>query len=273
MNTSKTVLITGCSSGIGKATARYFASHGWNVAATMRRPEKESELGGMHGIKLFRLDVTDEASIKSAVHEVMTTFGSIDVIVNNAAIATMLPFEAEMPAMIQQEFATNVFGAMALIREVLPHFRQKRNGTIVNVTSIGGLATFQLFSIYHSTKWALEGFSESLSFELSRFNIKVKIVEPGPTKSELSNNGTSMPQNDEALVPYNDFFVPFKKRMQSPSASAQSVDASVVAQTIFKAANDTSGKLRYGTTAFVKVFVFLRRMLPLSWFMGMMRRL
>jgi NAD(P)-dependent dehydrogenase (short-subunit alcohol dehydrogenase family) len=266
----KTVLITGCSSGIGKATARYFAEQGWNVAATMRNPDKEQELRGIPNVALFALDVTDTNSVKTAVQAAIEHFGGIDAVVNNAAFATGLPFEAELPEIIQKQFNTNLFGTMNVIREVLPHFRAKKSGAIVNISSIGGKVTFPLFSVYHGTKWALEGFSESLWFELGRLNIKVKIVEPGGTKSELSSTALSIPKNEQALEPYKAFFEPFIERMKS--STAQGAEPIDVAKVIFTAATDNSSKLRYAASGEVKVFFALRKILPLGWFMGLMRR-
>ena len=122
----KTVFITGCSSGIGKATTKYFAAKGWNVAATMRNPSKETELNNLSNVKLFAVDVTDSESIKKAITDTLEAFGNIDVIVNNAGYGTVGVFEAAEKQQIQRQFDTNVFGVMNVIREILPYFREKK---------------------------------------------------------------------------------------------------------------------------------------------------
>ncbi len=183
--TNKTVLITGSSSGIGKATVLRFQQAGWNVAATMRSPEKEAELGKLEGIALVRLDVTSEDSIAAAIGETIQRFGAIDVVVNNAGYGLVGPFEASTPEQVRRQFETNVFGLMNVVRAVLPHIRERRAGVIVNVASMGGRITFPLYSPYHGTKWAVEGFSEGLQFELEQFGIRVKIIEPGAIKTDF----------------------------------------------------------------------------------------
>jgi NADP-dependent 3-hydroxy acid dehydrogenase YdfG len=181
----KVVLITGASSGIGKETAKLFQAKNWKVAATMRSPEKAEDLQKIVDLECLRLDVTDIESIKSAIAETLDKFGRIDAVVNNAGYGLIGPFEAATPEQIEKQFQTNVFGLMNVYREVLPYFREQRRGFIVNVASVGGRVTFPLYSLYHATKWAVEGFSESLQYELEQFNIRVKIIEPGPIKTDF----------------------------------------------------------------------------------------
>src|SRR5215216_677679 len=182
---SKTILITGASTGIGKATALLFQQRGWKVAATMRSPEKADDLKGLNNLACIRLDVTDISSIRQAITDVISQFGSIDAVVNNAGYGMVGPFEASTVEQVERQFATNVFGLMNVTRELLPHFRARGAGTFINISSMGGRITFPLYSVYHATKWAVEGFSESLQFELRQLNIKVKIVEPGPIKTDF----------------------------------------------------------------------------------------
>ncbi|MCY7272160.1 MAG: SDR family oxidoreductase, partial [Phormidesmis sp. CAN_BIN44] len=176
---AKTVLITGASTGIGLATAKLFQQRGWNVVATMRSLEQKSDLMTLDNTLCLRLDVTDSASITQAVTATLEKFSTIDVLVNNAGYALLGAFEACTPEQIERQFATNVLGLMAVTRAVLPHFREQRSGTIINIASIGGKMAFPLYSLYHSTKWAVEGFSESLQYELEPFNIRVRVIEPG----------------------------------------------------------------------------------------------
>ncbi|MEO1436911.1 MAG: SDR family NAD(P)-dependent oxidoreductase, partial [Bacteroidota bacterium] len=149
---SKNIFITGSSSGIGKATAKYFAEKGWGVAATMRRPEAEKDLNEIDNVKLYKLDVTDEATIERAVRKSIDHFGKIDVVLNNAGYGTAGPFEAATQKQIKRQFDTNLFGLMDVTRAFLPHFREHKDGLYMNVSSIGGLVTFPTFSLYHSTK-------------------------------------------------------------------------------------------------------------------------
>src|SRR5688572_505494 len=169
----KVVLITGASTGIGLETAKLFQTKNWKVAATMRNPETATELGNIVDLERIRLDVTDLASIRSAIDQTLAKFGRIDAVINNAGYGVVGPFEATTPEQVERQFETNVFGAMNVCREILPHFREQKRGVIANVASVGGRMTFPLYSVYHATKWAMEGFSESLQFELDQFNIRV----------------------------------------------------------------------------------------------------
>ena len=159
---NKVVLITGASSGIGLHTAKLFQSKNWKVAATMRKPEDAVDLTKIVDLECFRLDVTDIDSIKSAITATLDKFSRIDAVVNNAGFAVVGPFEAATQEQIERQINTNVYGVMNVCREILPYFREQKRGIIVNVASMGGRLTFPLYSIYHASKWALEGFSEAL---------------------------------------------------------------------------------------------------------------
>ncbi len=264
----KTVLITGTSSGIGKSTALYFASKGWNVAATMRTPEKEKELSKVIGIKLFKLDVTDPASIQSAIEESISVFGGIDVVVNNAGYGGVGVFEAASQEQIQRQFDTNVFGVMNVTRAILPYFRQKKSGTIINVTSVGGLITFPIYSVYHSTKWAVEGFTEALQYELRPFNIKIKNIEPGAIKTDFYDRSQDLFKK-EGLTDYDNYAKVAFENTQNAGVNAPGPE--VVAKKIYKAALDRSFRLRYPAGPQAPALLFLRRLLPLSWFRGLVK--
>ena len=157
---SKTILITGASSGIGKATAQYFHDKGWNVTATMRAPEKETQIKNDDATLLTRLDVTDEASIQAAIDATIAKFGAIDALVNNAGYGLLGTFESMSIEQIQRQFETNVFGVMRVTKAILPHFRERKAGTLINVASMGGRLTFPFYSPYHGTKWAVDGWSD-----------------------------------------------------------------------------------------------------------------
>ena len=175
----KTILITGASSGIGHATAIYFANNGWNAVATMRHPENEKELSGFDNIYVTRLDVRDTESIRQAIRSGIAQFKTIDVVLNNAAYGEYGIFEALSMELIRAQFETNVFGVMNVIRSILPFFRNQGSGMIINISSAGGRIGLPQMSAYAASKFAVEGFSESLSYELSSQNIILKIIEPG----------------------------------------------------------------------------------------------
>src|SRR6266478_25943 len=175
----KTILITGTSSGLGKTAAKHFASCGWNVVATMRAPEQEKELAGLSDVLVTRLDVEDRESIQLAIEAGIARFGKIDALINNAGFGLFGVFESISREKVQEQFDINVFGVMDVTRAILPHFRKNKDGLIINVSSGAGVFTLPMLSLYCASKFALEGFSESLSYELASQNIIVKIIEPG----------------------------------------------------------------------------------------------
>ena len=257
----KVILITGASSGIGKETVKLFQSKNWKVAATMRNPENSQDLQNIVDVETFRLDVTDVGSIKSAIAQAIDKFGRIDTVVNNAGYGLVGAFEAATPEQIEKQFQTNVFGLMNVCREILPYFREQKRGTIINISSVGGRVTFPLYSLYHATKWAVEGFSESLQYELEKFNIRVKIIEPGPIKSDFYGRSQELTKSD-GLTAYDNFVERVMPNMEKAGASAP--DGSVVAETIYEAATDGSSKIRYGVNT--KGILTARRLLPDSIF-------
>jgi len=190
--TSKTVLITGCSSGIGRAVAHRFAKAGWNVVATMRDPGQAGDLAGLSPVFVHALDVTDQASVRAAVDATLERFGRIDVLVNNAGFGLFGPFETASDAAIERQFATNVFGVFNVTRAVLPALRQQGAGVIVNVASVGGLTTLPFNSLYSATKYAVVGFTEALNHELAQFGIQAKFVAPGGVATDFSGRSLSV---------------------------------------------------------------------------------
>jgi NAD(P)-dependent dehydrogenase (short-subunit alcohol dehydrogenase family) len=233
----KTVLITGCSSGYGLETARHFHSQGWNVIATMRTPRADV-LPSSERMRVLPLDVTKPDSIAAVIE----ASGPIDVLVNNAGIGLFGAFEATPMATTREVFETNTFGVIAMTQAVLPAFRTRRSGVIVNVTSSVTLAPMPLVAVYTASKTAIEGFTASLAHELEMFNIRVKLVEPGygPTTRFTQNGGARM----EGLIP--EAYAPFAQRIFSSLTQMSSFTTeSDVAAAVWLAANDTSARLRY----------------------------
>jgi NAD(P)-dependent dehydrogenase (short-subunit alcohol dehydrogenase family) len=237
----KTVLITGCSSGYGLETARHFHEQGWNVIATMRTP-REDLLPRSPRMQVRALDVTQPASIAA----VLADCGPLDVLVNNAGIGLFGAFEATPMATTREVFETNTFGVMAMTQAVLPQFRARRAGVVVNVTSSATLAPMPLVAVYTASKQAIEGFTGSLAFELEAFGVRVKLVEPGygPNTRFTANGGTRM----QGLLP-----APYDEMAQGIFASLAGMTAftqeSEVAQAVWQAANDSSKRLRFAAGA------------------------
>lgn len=254
---AKTVFITGASSGIGRATALLFQQKGWTVIATMRNPEKAPELAKLENVYCLKLDVTDSASIAQAVTQTLQQFGAIAVLVNNAGYALTGAFEACTPAEIRRQFETNVFGLMEVTRSLLPQFRAQQSGVIVNVASMGGRLAFPLYSPYHGTKWAVEGFSESLQYELAPFNIRVKIIEPGVIKTDFYDRSATVAKQSD-LNAYDALSEKVLPRINQASQMGEKPEK--VAQVIYQAATDQSRRLRYTVGLDAKLLLLIRRL-------------
>ena len=241
---ANTILITGASSGIGKATAKLFHEEGWDVIATMRNPDAEDELNQLPNVLVTKLDVTDESSIKAAVVESIAKFGRIDVLVNNAGYGAAGPLETFPMENIRRQFETNVIGLIATTKAVLPHMRAAKSGVIVNISSVGGKITFPLMSLYHGTKFAVEGLTEALSYELEPLGIKTKIVEPGAIKTDFG--GRSLDSTfDETIPEYKSTVEAVTAAIARANYGERGSEPGVVAKVIWNAANDTANTLRY----------------------------
>ncbi|KZK88377.1 Serine 3-dehydrogenase [Pseudovibrio sp. Ad46] len=261
---SNTILITGASSGIGKVTAQSFHDKGWNVIATMRQPEKEEELTQLDNTLVTRLDVTDEASIETAVAEGIARFGKIDVLLNNAGYGAYGPLEAFSMEKVRRQFETNVIGLIAVTKGVLPHLRANKSGTIVNISSIGGQMTFPLGALYHGTKFAVEGISEALHFELEAAGIKMKIVEPGMVSTDFAGRSFDF-TNDESMTEYQGVVQALFGAM---NGGMQPSEPSVVADVIYTAVTDGTDTLRYRAGADAVQFLDNRKALDDATFIG-----
>ncbi|MDI7862204.1 SDR family oxidoreductase [Rhizobiaceae bacterium n13] len=233
----KTILITGCSSGYGLATARHFLSLGWHVIATMRTP-REDTLPDADRLRILPLDVTDPASIAAAIE----ASGPIDALVNNAGIGVVGAFEATPMEHIRKIFETNTFGVMAMTQAVIPQFRERRSGVVVNVTSSTTLVPMPLAAAYTASKQAIEGFTGSLAHELGHFNIRAKLVEPGYAPTTRFADNTSVRIEDLIPEAYADFAAPIFEAFARPAMTTREID---VAEAVWKAVNDVTGKLRF----------------------------
>jgi short-subunit dehydrogenase len=251
----KTVLITGASSGFGKASAKFFQSQGWNVIAAMRSPEREEELTNDENLLLLKLDVTDSDNIKNAVKKGIEKFNTIDVLINSAGYGLMGVFESSDKNQIQKQFEVNVFGLMNMTKAVLPAMRNQRSGVIINISSFGGVTAGPFASLYNSSKFAVEGFSEALHFELSSFGISVKIVEPGSVATNF-RNGMEMIQN--TIEDYNKELAAFIPKFTKRTEHLAKATTEEVAETIFVAATDNQSKLRYCIGDDAKFYIDLK---------------
>ena len=232
-NQMKTIFITGSSSGIGKAAAKLFHARGWHVIATMRNPEKETELTQLENVTIMPLDVTDNSQINSTIEKAVS-LRSIDIVLNNAGHGLFGPVEAVTNEQIQRQINTNLLGPLHIIQAFIPYFRKQGKGLFINTTSMAGLTGFPLSSIYNATKWALEGLSECLAIELSIFGIGVKTVSPDATNTNLfrSADVVSHPLYDRAI----------QKMLGGIAASIPPED---IAEVIYQAATDNKDQLRY----------------------------
>lgn len=239
---TRTILITGTSSGYGKAIAEHFLDLGWNVLATMRRPVPDL-FPASDRLKVLQLDVTDADSIARAIADGVAAFGAIDVLVNNAGIGMASVVEATPDSIIREIFETNSFGVFATCRAIIPHMRRQGHGVIVNVTSSTAIGVMPLVAIYAASKCAVEGFTESLSYELEPFGIRARLVEPGygPTTNFTANGGARM----QGLIPegYGAFAQScFQKMASYPTAYCTEAE---VAQAVFAAATAEGEEIRY----------------------------
>lgn len=241
---NKTILITGASSGIGRATAKLFQQKGWNVIATMRSPEKEVELKALDRTYVTQLDVLELDTIKSAIKEGIQTFGKIDVVLNNAGYGLMGTFESASRESIIRQFGVNVQGLFDVTQQVLPHFRAHKDGMFINISSVGGRMTFPLMPLYHSTKWAVEGFSESLRWEMAQIGVKVKLIEPGGVATDFGGRSLDM-QHHQELTEYNPFVNAFTAAMAQSMNPETMTQPEQIAEVIYGAATDDSDTLRY----------------------------
>ncbi|HEY7150163.1 MAG TPA: oxidoreductase [Solirubrobacterales bacterium] len=259
---SRPVLITGCSTGIGRATAEHLAEEGYNVHATARRPESIEDLAS-RGLKTHALDVTDESSMEAAVAEVETD-GPIGALVNNAGYSQSGAIETIPMSSVRRQFETNVFGLIRMCQLVLPGMRQAGSGRIVNMSSMGGKLVFPGGGVYHATKHSVEALSDALRFEVRGFGIDVVVIEPGLIVTEFGETAAASVDEVEEHGPY----AQFNSAVAKATAEAYTGPMvrfgggpEVVAQKIAKALSANRPNTRYKVTPSAKVTLAMRRLL------------
>lgn len=235
---TRTILITGTSSGYGQATAEHFLARGWNVVATMRKPDPAVFGGASDRLRILPLDVTSQESIAALAEAA----GPIDVLVNNAGVGGVGAFEAMPMSLIRQLIETNTIGVMAMCQAFIPKMRERRSGCIVNVTSSVTLGAFPLAAAYTATKQAIEGFTGSLAHELGYFGIDVKLVEPGYAPTTRFGANAIVPVGDLLPGEYADFARPILEAFAAPALTTRESD---VAQAVWDAVQDRTGQLRF----------------------------
>ncbi len=260
----KTVFITGISSGIGKAAALFFQRKGWNVAGTVRNPDF---LEKFPGIDTYLMDVTDPLSVERTVNKVIAKYAVIDCLVNNAGKGMHGVFEGATMAQTREIFEINVFSVMNLLYAFLPKFRQQRHGTIINVSSMGGRIGLPLRAQYNSSKFAVEGLSEVLMYELSDFNIRVRIIEPGFIQTSFHSNLDLVSRAD---VP--EYAARTEAMLKSGSHNGEGASPESVAEVIYKAAASKGRRLRYVAGKDAKLVSILSTILPFTFFSGLLNK-
>jgi len=242
---AKTVFITGTSSGLGKASAKYFAEQGWNVAATMRAPEKETELTQLANIRIFKLDVTRLDQVRDATEKAIAAFGVIDVVINNAGMGTFGALELAQEGDIDWQFAVNTRGPINIIRAFLPHFRNNGIGMFINVGSFMGLTTAApLGSLYNMSKFALEGLTEGLYYELKPLNIDLRLIEPGGSTQNDFVSNIVWNSDPRITVPVYDALAEKVQRMMATAPDSVKDDTLDIVKTVARLANRESNKFR-----------------------------
>ena len=267
---AKTILITGCSSGIGRMTAKFFQEKGWNVVATVRsKPEEDHELAALDNVLVLALDVTKEETIADAVKAAVDRFGKIDVLLNNAGYGSYGILEATPEKAIRMQYDVNVIGTLLVTKGVLPYMRKEGDGIIINISSMGGKITFPMGTLYHGSKFAVEGMTEALSYELEGIGITVKMIEPGMINTNFAETVAGSLNVDESQTEYKPFIDKVLAGMQQ--AGSQHSEPIVVAEKIYEAATDGKNQLRYIAGADAEQLIAARKQMDDAEYLAMMK--
>lgn len=235
----KTIFITGASSGLGKTTAKLFQSKGWNVIATMRKPEVETELTQLENVTVLKLDVANPQELKETIDYVLENY-KIDVVLNNAGYGLVGPLEAFTDDQIKMQIETNLMGVIRITKGFTPYFRERKEGVLINITSSFGLIGFPTCSIYSATKFAVDGFSECMGYELAQFGVKVKVVAPGGIQTDFARRSLDGAQHKA----YEKLMAKVQEGY-SPEQIANYSKPEDIANVIYEAATDGKDQLRY----------------------------
>ena len=268
MSTQKTIFITGASSGLGRLTAIHFAQQGWQVAATMRKPEQETELGAHANVKVLKLDVTNLDQVRAAVSQSIAAFNRIDVVVNNAGVGVYGPLEFADESTIDWQFAVNVRGPVNMIRAFLPHFRANESGMFINISSLMGVTTATpVGSLYNMSKFALEGLTEGLYYELKPLNIELRLIEQGGSKNNrflenvIWNTNTDIKDYDATIQKVKSQFASVE---ENRSSDPRLDDPQEIVDEIYALAMGRNNKFRTPIGEATKKLIALRNSLPIE---------
>ena len=253
----KTVLITGCSSGIGRATALAFAEEGWTVYATARDPDDIEPLADA-GCKTAALDVTDPTDIDRVVNRILDEDGVLSCLVNNAGYGQFGPVEDVPTEKIEQQYAVNVYGPHRLIKAILPHMRREEDGTIINISSVAGRVAFPGGGVYCGSKFAIEGMSDALRAEVEPFDIDVVVIEPGPVKTGFTERAEDEVEEIDRSGAYEEFYTMFDDTQAISGGGPGSVEPERVAEDVLNAASATKPPARIPVGAVAKASVLAR---------------
>jgi short-subunit dehydrogenase len=257
----KTILITGASSGIGKATVELFAKKNYQVIATMRDPSKAKSFNWPKNVDVQELDITNYAQAKKVKNYILKTYKRLDILLNNAGYGIIGAVETYSQKDLEGQFRTNVFAPIELIKQFLPEMRKDNQGTIINVTSIGGRISFPYFGAYNASKHALDVFSQALHMELQRTKIKVKVIEPGFTQTNFAKSG--MKTSEMSIEYYNEGQHELEDVMK---VGEDGTPPSEIAELIYSASQDDSNKLRYAGGNLAKPLLIMKKLLPQTLF-------
>lgn len=235
----KTIFITGTSAGLGKVTAKLFQSKGWNVIATMRNPENETELTQLENVTILKLDVTNLTQIQETINKVIATH-SIDIVLNNAGYGLIGALEALTDEQISRQLNTNLLGVIRVTKAFTPYFRERKNGLFINITSMFGLVGYPTCSVYSATKFAIDGFSESLAYDLAHFGVKVKTVAPGGIQTDFAGRSMDSGQHEAYSKLVEKVSEGYSEERVNQFSTAEHI-----ANVIYEAATDNKEQLRY----------------------------
>ncbi|WP_045200133.1 oxidoreductase [Rhodococcus sp. B7740] len=267
----KVALVTGASSGMGHATALRLHEAGFVVYGAARRVERMHDLRSS-GLKTLAMDVTDEASTAQGVTQILAEAGRIDVLVNNAGYGAYGAVEDVPLDEARRQFEVNMFGAARLIQLVLPTMRERRSGTIINITSMGGKIYSPFGAWYHATKFALESFSDCLRLEAEPFGVNVVVIEPGSIRTEWTGIAAHNLLESSSAGAYADRTAKVVELMQSERTARQASPPEMVAKVVVKAATTRRPKTRYAVGFGARPLIFLRKRLSDRAFDSLMRR-